>query len=250
MKIIVTADDFGLDELTTESIIEFMESGYCTQTSVMVNMSYSDAAVMKIKNGDMINRVGLHLNLSEGSPLTDRIKSDSDICGRDGFFRSQFHSGKSAFILSKQQKELLSDEIEEQMKKYLSYGFTRMSLDSHNHVHTHYSIFRIVKPLLSKYGFRYIRISRNMGEGLSIIKKVYKSALNSSMSRQAKTTDYFGNVADFQKTISKIEMDKTIEIMTHPKRMDNSSAPLYDADRLMDETYGILDLYKDEIISQ
>ena len=52
----------------------------------MVNMPYADEAVARAKNAGYGDKVGLHLNLTEGEPLTDSIKKYKSICDEFGSF--------------------------------------------------------------------------------------------------------------------------------------------------------------------
>lgn len=69
MKIIINADDFGMTKSINKAIVELMQLGTITSTTVMVNMPYVEEAkqLLNIPNVS----VGLHFNLTEGRPVSD-----------------------------------------------------------------------------------------------------------------------------------------------------------------------------------
>lgn len=69
MKLIINADDFGLVDGATYGILDAIQNGVVTSTTMMVNTPGTRTAV-KIVREDPALAVGLHLNVSLGTPLT------------------------------------------------------------------------------------------------------------------------------------------------------------------------------------
>ena len=70
----INADDFGKDLETINAIDFGFANHLINQTTIMINMGYIDYSKdLAIKNL-YLNNVGLHLNLTEGMPLTENIK--------------------------------------------------------------------------------------------------------------------------------------------------------------------------------
>ena len=74
MQIIINADDFGLSKDVNEAIDICIKKDYIQRTTLMVNMPQTLEAVKLAKDGGYLNKVGLHINLIEGIPLTPDIK--------------------------------------------------------------------------------------------------------------------------------------------------------------------------------
>ena len=74
MKIILNADDFGMTHEANLGIEKAMQEGYCSQTSVVANTNYFDEAVEIAQKHGFMDKVGLHINLFDGTPLTGGIK--------------------------------------------------------------------------------------------------------------------------------------------------------------------------------
>ena len=69
MKLIVNADDFGLTDGVTLGILHAMEHGIVTSTTMMVNTPGAQTAA-DIARREAGLAIGLHINISLGSPLT------------------------------------------------------------------------------------------------------------------------------------------------------------------------------------
>ncbi|MGI6700254.1 MAG: carbohydrate deacetylase [Christensenellales bacterium] len=70
MKLIVNADDFGLTDGVTQGILDAMNRGIVTSTTMMVNMPGTQSAATIARENPNI-AVGLHVNISLGSPLSN-----------------------------------------------------------------------------------------------------------------------------------------------------------------------------------
>lgn len=155
MNVIVNADDFGLSEKVTTAILESLRNGWVTQTTLMVNMPYADVAVERARQEYKADRIGLHLNFTEGEPLTEPIKKVVGIC-KDGRFVSH-GLGNGYLSFSQDVQVAVRIEAEAQIKKYLSYGLSLMHCDGHHHVHNRLQFAYVVLPLFKKFGFRTVR---------------------------------------------------------------------------------------------
>ncbi len=121
MRLIVNADDFGYSHDVNMAIVEAFEKGYITNTTIMVNMPGFDEAVELSKKYGFFDKVGLHLNLFEGVPLTGGIKDT--VFAENCLLTSHrvFHELPTIykFIASKKTKAAIADECSAQMGKYL-----------------------------------------------------------------------------------------------------------------------------------
>lgn len=213
---VVHADDFGYSASVNQCIDKCFFDGWLSETSLMVNMPGCDAAVEMARNHGYSNNVGLHLNLTEGEPLTEEIRWCPRFCSKDGLFNKVFHlSTVGRFILSSREKCAVRLEIEAQIKKFISYRGLMMKLDSHHHVHTDLSIYKILKPLALNFGFASMRISADMHK-VRLDKELYKRLYNYDVRKHFKTTDHFdGIVPELIANAS----GKT-EVMVHPLLWD------------------------------
>ena len=204
MKIITNADDFGLSEDVNRAIDIIINDGKIDRTTLMVNMPYTIQAVKMAKDGNYFSKVGLHINLIEGTPLTKDIKK-TKICNKNGEFNGLFFKKLSHRLwINRNERYAVSKEIEAQIKRFIDFGFDTIHLDSHQHTHTNLSILFIVLRLAKIYGFKTVRLSR-------INKKIMRYNKNNNQ--------FFGSKLDFEK--EKIWDEKKcrntlIEVMIHP----------------------------------
>jgi predicted glycoside hydrolase/deacetylase ChbG (UPF0249 family) len=246
MRIIVNADDFGMDDLRNSAVIEAFQRGLCSQTSLIMNTSGSDAAIVLSKKHGFFDKVCLHLNLTVGIPLTERIKQIPDICS-EGKFNGKFHH---SFIkrFSKKHSDVIMEELEAQVIRFIDCGFPMRHIDSHHWIQLDRKITGVMNDLISKYKFLSIRKGENIKPILDrdiIIKKktylhmsAYISRYNADLRRSGIiTADYVGKIQNIGKYSVSIwdtaTADTVIEFITHPiykdgVLFDKGVAPLID----------------------
>lgn len=218
---IINADDFGYSASVNEAVTACFKAGVINRTTIMVNMPGAEDAARLARENGFLDRVGLHINLTEGRALTEACAA-SELCDENGVLKGTFHvSFKARLYLPAAVSRAIAAETEAQIKKYLSMGFTLLHADSHNYTHSYFSVYRQVKPLLVKYGFKSVRISRNIPEGsFSPAFAVYKGLFNFSVRHLARkgiaSTRYFGSLWDYEASPDKEKIKDDLELMTHP----------------------------------
>lgn len=245
MQIIINADDFGLSKDVNEAIDICIKKDYIQRTTLMVNMPQTLEAVKLAKDGRYLAQVGLHINLIEGIPLTSDIKK-TELCNENGEFKGDFFkNNKNRIWLTKKEKHAVNKEIESQIKEYKELGFPINHLDSHQHSHVNISVLFIVLKLAKKYGFKSIRISRNIPQNeIKGIKKIYKDFVNRKIISFNKTfshqceSQFFGSKRDFEieNIYNKKEYENaTIEMMVHPVIRDGMIVDNFTGLKLFDK---------------
>jgi predicted glycoside hydrolase/deacetylase ChbG (UPF0249 family) len=226
LKIIVNADDFGYSKSVNEAICLCFDKKYITSTTLMTNMPCSGQAVNLAQKYGFVSNVGIHLNLTEGKPLTEEICQYSDFATNNEF-NHRFHNNiKTRLYITNEEKIAVKNELEAQLEQYKQMGLIMEHMDSHHHMHTDWSVFDNVEFLFKKYGFKSLRISRNGNiDNIGKAKTIYKNIYNRRIRRLAEyTTDYFCGFDDF--VINKKFRDKvaeeskhkdiSLELMCHP----------------------------------
>jgi len=199
MTFIVNADDFGKSESVNRAIAECFAKDLIRRTTIMVNMPGADEAAAIAKEQGFAGQVGIHLNLTEGRPLTLDICSNPLLCDEKGNFHAGFQqTTKYRLYMDELTIAQIRKELDAQLEKYRAYGFTLWHIDSHHHVHTNYPVLRALKPLAKKYGFSSIRLGRNLFRGGNPLMRLYKILYNRALRKLCReTTDYFGSYKDF-----------------------------------------------------
>lgn len=229
-KIIVNADDYGKSVIDTDLIAECFDKGYIDRTTIMVNMPDVDRAKRIAVEKSFFNNVGLHLNLTEGTPLTEDIKKEPLFCDpTTGEFNKSFTKNTFAkFHLNKRCYLAVKKEVSAQIERFLSLGFTSNHLDSHHHIHKYLPILKAIIEVVEDKSWKSIRIADNVqSKGFALC---YNNFVNKKLKRikYLDTTDVL--LADI-KTASNFNNTlncQNIEIVVHPKKGDNSK--IYDKD--------------------
>ena len=247
-KLIINADDLGISTTVNQAILESMASGLVTSASMMANMpGFEDAVALIHGRRELKGRIGMHLNLTEGRPLSRPILDCPVFCDDSGCFI--FNRRSHLFNLSRQEKAAVYEELETQLQRVLAAGIQPTHLDSHHHVHTEWAIAPLVCRLGREYGITRIRLARNIGETPALFSRLYKAMFNrwrlGSRHDFYNNTNYFGDIEDMTIFVRKGRMKgrggaeerggrkepghiegKSVEVMVHP---------LYDdAGRLVD----------------
>lgn len=233
MSLIVNADDFGISNEVNNAIAEAFEKGYINRTTLMTNMPYAKEAMDIARNRGFIDRVGIHLNLTSGRPISEGISKDTVMCDANGEFTADFaRNMKTRFFLAKKTSANIEEELTAQLEEYKRLGGTLWHVDSHHHVHTDPSVWKVLKKVLKRYPVTSVRLGRNMYKGGNPLMHIYKFLLNSSIKSFCKNKEnLFGSAQDYDNYTSGIEAGElvnlhdelAIEIMVHPMYDDNGT---------------------------
>jgi chitin disaccharide deacetylase len=217
-KIIINADDFGLKPSINEAIVESFNNGLINSTTLMANMPSFDEAVELAHKHNIINKIGIHLTLSEGQPITRNMlirdlyndKHNSDI--------KKYK--RKLFFLSKKEKEIIYNEFAAQIIKVRNTGIKITHIDTHHHIDEIWSITQIILTLLKTHNIPSMRILNNLNRSTKFYKSNYRRIINKLIKlNNANYSDFFGNQLE---AIWQLEQDpmlfeaKRLEIMVHP----------------------------------
>lgn len=216
--LIINADDFGYDSDVNLAVLASFSKGLCSSTTIMPNMPGFEEACELCHENDLTERVGLHLVLCEGFPLTDRIKKQFRVCDKEGRFLNARRP--QLFTLNSAEKDAIYEEISAQTDRCRKYGIPITHIDSHCHVHAEWGIAGILLRVARDKRLRYIRLTRHLDPNSTWIKNLYRRFLNLRiMLKGAAATEYFGTVEDFVrlKQITKHNSSiSSFEVMIHP----------------------------------
>ena len=234
MQYVINADDYGRDKETSKAIVKAFNLRLINRTTVMVNMDYFDEAYNDSINNGFSAFVGLHLNLTTGWPLTERIKHINLFCDESGRFNGKLmqNAFNRLMPLSGEAKEAVYEEIEAQFRKYIAYYGNQGStyhMDSHHHVHKNLSILPICLKMVKKYNFQSIRFAKTTG---SFVNCCYNKLVNKAIIGATGQTYYhlFDSVKDFIMRGQSIGLNDYYEVECHPRE---KNGVLYDGEEKM-----------------
>lgn len=215
---IVNADDLGYDARTNAAIIRSFKLQLCTSATLLANMEGFQEACDLVHELGVADRVGLHLNLSEGLPLTEAIRRCPRFCDREGRFR--LLRRERVIWLGSGEREALAAEVRAQIRQLRAMRIPITHLDSHKSLHEEWGIATTLIPLLKEAGIPALRLARNIGKSTSLVKGAYRTLLNRWLRcRGVARTRYFGSLTDYldERACGNLgRIEPSCEVMIHP----------------------------------
>jgi chitin disaccharide deacetylase len=156
-RLIVNADDLGADKARDDGIFEAIHAGVVTSVSILANGPTSRDVLRRLRSlGSRNVSPGVHLNLSEGKPLSSGLKL---LTGPDGSFRGKALTQQ---LLISPGDPILANEIAEEVSNQIralqDEGIEIRHLDGHQHVHVFPAAIRVVLEAAEKYRILWMRI--------------------------------------------------------------------------------------------
>lgn len=226
MRIIVNADDCGYSTEVDAAIEKCIQSHKITSTTILSNMNDFDGAISLYKKYASDISFGIHLNLTEGHPLTfseDLLNygfykvKESSIVFNGAAFRYKY--------IPKTISSAIERELECQIKKLLEANILISHIDSHHHIHTAFSIYPIVVKLAKRYNINKVRTLRNLPTKNSLdsilrgLWKAYATYNEMRINYELFKSNYFSSVEEFYLSDKKKHIKNkncTVELMCHP----------------------------------
>jgi predicted glycoside hydrolase/deacetylase ChbG (UPF0249 family) len=183
----------------------------------MVNMPCTDEACEMARALPIAERIGCHLNLAEGVPLTGAMRRSGTFCGANGEFNEPL-ARKRLLPLSSGDKRALADETRAQISAVRRRGFAGLYLDSHRYVHTMPNVAGVVAAVAREMGVARVRPYANCGPTSWGVKGLAKALFNAWLaSAGLKRVDYFGGIDDLATLAAEGDVTfASAEVMTHP----------------------------------
>ena len=173
-NLIINADDFGLSDTVNKAIIHCLKNGIINSTSLMTNTpGFSDAVELANENR-YTDCIGVHVNLTEGKPLTNF--RHAKYLNEDGSWNQYAYSAGKIW-LNRQVREDFSREIIAQINKVEKTGIIPSHINSHHHIHTFPSLLFLFLNICRSRKYK-LRIAQTQFEG-KYIKAAYRSYINS-----------------------------------------------------------------------
>lgn len=256
MRVIINADDFGLNTRVNFEIERCIHEGLITSTTLMADGEGFADAIRISKRFPYIS-YGVHLTLDELTSLSKSpVLNQYGLTDENGLFikGGVFHVKE----WTKELKEAVYRELSFQIEKVIASGINPTHFDGHHHCHTITALHEVIIALSKKYGITKVRMpldvrtidmivhhiypasrcnntsgnsdTTNAQINHSILSRImwYVSSYNNALffKRHFNTTAFCCSVSTFCKNASYMERafsQKTIELMCHPGNCDYES---------------------------
>jgi len=230
-NLIINADDFGISKAVNYAIMAAMDSTICTDTTLLANFDESENAANLAISMNRTDRVGIHLNLTEGFPLSLKIRNEPRFCNQEGYFHNK--KLKRIALLSKSEKIAVQEELTSQIRLCRKFGIPISHADSHNHIHEEPGLCLLIMDILKNENIPYLRLTNNIGE-TSFVNRIYRSTYNLVLGfKDLTVTEYFGSITNLNNYAKMIDENSVVELMIHPgKIVDNQILDVYSKENL------------------
>lgn len=156
-KIIVNADDFGINKSVNQAIIQGFKNGIITSTSLLANGDeFEEAITLSQKNPQL--GIGIHLALVGGlKPLSDQDEVRS-LLDENGYLVDNHTIFIKKLGLGEINLNEVYKELDKQFAKICQHNIRITHVDGHQHMHILPQILPMVIALMKKYGINKMRI--------------------------------------------------------------------------------------------
>ncbi len=151
IRLIINADDLGINPQRDSGIIEAFEHGIVTSATMIANgLSFASAAEHASSAG---LPVGVHLNLSDGVTLSGPVKGLTDLDGRLPGKRQL----RRYLLGERQDLAGIRREFAAQIERVMETGLKPGHIDGHQHCHSYPPLIGMVVELAGEYGLGAMR---------------------------------------------------------------------------------------------
>lgn len=162
--LIVTADDYGLTDLTCHAIIDAHRRGIVTATSVLAVAPGIERRLRFLDDVPSLS-VGVHLALVGEDPPLLSTREIPTLVGAAGGFRPSWRQLLPALAAGRIDPDDMRRELEAQVALVAEY-VQPTHLDTHQHVHLWPKVGSVVVALAVLRGVRAVRVPRATGGGV------------------------------------------------------------------------------------
>lgn len=161
IRLIVNADDFGLDPAVNDAVERAHADGVLTTASLMVGGPAAEQAVEIARRLPTLG-VGLHLVLADGPAVSPRERIPDLVDARGRFGDRMVRDGFRFFFLPHIRRQL-AIEIRAQFDAFAATGLTLDHVNAHKHFHLHPTVLGLLLAIGRDHGLNAVRLPREPG---------------------------------------------------------------------------------------
>jgi predicted glycoside hydrolase/deacetylase ChbG (UPF0249 family) len=227
--LIVNADDYGYFRCVSRGILKAVTHGIVTATGVFANAIQFAEDAAELRDCDGVD-VGVHLNLTEGVPLTIELRNS--LSRWSGRFPGKLSIARAILSGAVKTKDV-SDEWRAQIDRCLDNGLRVRFLNSHEHMHMLPPLFQVTKMLAKDYDIAHIRFPTSRlgarSSNGSLFRGTVIKVLETINRRHAdaSTAQFLGletsgklDLPHLERILSRLAAGEVYELMCHPGEFD------------------------------
>lgn len=217
MKVIINADDFGMNDKVNSAIIDLLERQKITSSTLLANAPFIEQACAETQRFPLCS-FGVHLNVTEFRPLSGNPKLAPLLDENGHFIMTKIRE----IPMNSKLREGIFEEFSAQVELIQSLGVSVSHFDSHNYVTTLPGLFPVLKKIQKRFQIRKVRITRNIysseepaGLSVRLKKNIYNFALRHYY--HTETTAGFGGFELFHNVGTRKSLKhRSFEAVVHP----------------------------------
>ena len=268
-RLVLHADDFGMNRAVTAGILRGFRDGLLTSTSVLANAPEAGSALsawntllrdqkagclpsgarrQALAESALPFDLGVHLNLTQGAPLTGS-RFPAELCDEHGRFSGPARLFRRLWRSAPRLEPALLAELSAQVEVLLEQGLAPTHLNGHQYIECLPGLETVVRQLLLKYRIGALRVAVEPGLTGSI-RSVGFQPLNWCLARVKHTyacrfrrriqswgvsqpqcffgTSHAGRITLplLQRFVGQRDASGLTEIGLHPGQLDSSTNPV------------------------
>ena len=156
LRVIVTADDFGLAPAVNEAVEQAHRAGVLTSASLMVaEPAAAEAIALALRTPSL--RVGLHVTVVDGRAVLPG-KQLSAIVNSSGRLSDRVVRAGFAYFFRLRARRELRAEVRAQLEAFRASGLKLDHVDTHRHLVLHPIVLSVIIELALEFGITAIRL--------------------------------------------------------------------------------------------
>ena len=155
--LIINADDFGYCPRRNAAIINLFQRQAISSTSLLVNGDYAHHGLTLAAQHRI--PIGLHLNLTEGRPVTTDLNRIRSLVNEHGIMHGKIGL-RNAIDQGSIDITHIEYEIEMQLhlyRQWITDAHHPMHIDGHQHIHVHPMLAEVIARQARRFDVKYIR---------------------------------------------------------------------------------------------
>ena len=161
IRLILNADDFGLDTSVNIAVERAHVDGVLTTASLMIGAAAVGDAVERAKRLPRLG-IGLHLVLADG-PAVSAYETIPDLVDASGRFGDHMARDGFRFFFLPRVRRQLAIEIRAQFEAFRATGLALDHVNAHKHFHLHPTVLSLILDIGRDYGLNAVRLPREPG---------------------------------------------------------------------------------------
>lgn len=230
IRLMITCDDAALSQGIDQSATELYQQGMASAASLMTNFPQVQDAFAYYANFPELE-LGVHLNLSDGKPLTN-VAHHSELVRGSGKFHNRFLLFAYSVFPSDKLLAIMREEMTAQIEIFIEAGIKPAHLTTHCHFHVFPSIRALVYELAETYDVQWVR---NSNFRMSVVPFNPMLGIetngNNNIPHDFFVPDYLISVQHWldhppsQLVHDLLKLEGTAELVLHPSREHDDTYP-------------------------